>query len=307
MSPAKKVTRSKDGSQLSLGKESDGGQQKKQAAAKPNLMGRGGFDAYWGPQGGEQAGPSHEGWPTLQQSAGVAGVKRTAPSQSPKKTALKEAHQIQVQQRIQQQALQPAPAHVSLLSALAGTPKSFETTKKSLAAGNDEWEHLNQEMRAGQALFTEYGLLGTSRAMLTQPAQPTGIAELLVPWIRADELHLRNAGVSLREHAMAQNRIYFVQWEQQPMQPTMPTEVAQLVTALSGQLMQQMPLPQKVPPPTAQQQPGTAPPQPTDEPSRAEGMETDVQEKDMGQSDEQMDDRAGVHGSGSTGLTEDTE
>ncbi|WP_297330587.1 hypothetical protein, partial [Pseudoalteromonas sp.] len=51
------------------------------------ITGKGRFDAYRGPQDGEQAGPSHGGWPTLQQSAGVAGVKCTAPSQLPKKTA----------------------------------------------------------------------------------------------------------------------------------------------------------------------------------------------------------------------------
>ncbi len=179
--------------------------------------------------------------------------------------------------------------------------------------GNNEWEWLNQETRAGQALFTESGLMGTTRVVLMQPAQLTGIAKPLMPWIQVDELHLRNAGVSLREQAMAQNLIYFMQWEQQPKQPTMPTEVAQLMTMLSGKPMQMPPPmqqtlpPQQVLPPTTQQQPGTVPPKLTDEPPRAEGMETDVQEKDMGQSDEQMDDRAGVHGSGSTGLTEDTE
>ncbi len=109
---------------------------------------------------------------------------------------------------------------------------------------------------------------------------------------------------------MAQNLVYFVQQEQQP---TMPAEVAQLMSALSGQpvqmppLTQQTPLLQQVPPPTTQQQPDTTPPHPTDEPTRAEGMEMGVQEKEVGQSNEQMDDGAGVHGSGSKGPTGDAE
>ncbi len=148
-------------------------------------MGKGGFDAYQGPQDDEQAGLSHGaqgGWPTLQQSAAVARQKRAvAQSQSPKKTA-KVVQQIQVQQRIQQQALQPAPGRVILPSALAGAPRPFKTTKRSLAAGSDEREHLNREMRASQALFTEHGrIVGMTRAVLTQPAQPSGIAEPLVP------------------------------------------------------------------------------------------------------------------------------
>ncbi len=115
VSPMMNVARSKGGSQPSLDKESAGDQQQKQPAAKAKSMGKGSFDAYQGPQEGEQAGPSHGGWPTLQQSAATAGMKCTvAPSQSPKKTAPKVARQIQTQQRIQQQALQPAPACIFL-------------------------------------------------------------------------------------------------------------------------------------------------------------------------------------------------
>ncbi len=210
-SPANRVARSKDSSQPSSDKERDSTKQKKQATAKLKPMSRGGFDAYWEAQGGEQAGPSHEDWPALQPASGTARVKRAAPSQSLKKVATKAAHQIQAQQRIQQQALQPAPVRVFLLSAPAGTPKPFEMTKKSLAAGIDEWEHLNQETRAAQALFTQYGQLGMAQAVLMQPVQVTGIVEPPMPWIRPDELRLRNAGVSLKEQAMAQNLIYFVQ------------------------------------------------------------------------------------------------
>ncbi len=93
-----------------------------------------------------------------------------APSQSPKKTTLKVACQIQVQQRIQQQALQLTLACIFLPSALPGTPKPFEMTKMSLAVDNDEWEHLNQEARAAQALFMHYGQLGKTQVVLMQPA-----------------------------------------------------------------------------------------------------------------------------------------
>ncbi len=113
----KKVAKPKEGLQPSSGKESDGDQQQKQATATAKTTGKGGFNAYRGPQGGEQAGPSHRGWPTLQQSVATARLKcAAAPSQSLKKTALKVTRQIQTQQRIQQQALQPAPACVFLPS-----------------------------------------------------------------------------------------------------------------------------------------------------------------------------------------------
>ncbi len=112
---------------------------------------------------------------------------------------------------------------------------------------------------------------------------------------------------------MAQNLIYFVQWEQQPKQLAMPADMAQLLTVLSGQPAQtlpptlQTPPLQQVPPPTAQQQLDTAPPQPTGEPKVAEGMETDAQETEVGQSDKKMDDGAGAHELGSKELTGDTE
>ncbi len=91
------------------------------------------------------------------------------PSQSLKKVALKMARQIQTQQRVQQQALQPTQMRIFLPAAPAGTLKPFEITKKSLAMGNDEWEHLNQEARAAQALFMHYGQLGMTQTVLTQP------------------------------------------------------------------------------------------------------------------------------------------
>ncbi len=69
--------------------------------------------------------------------------------------------------------------------------------------------------------------------MLTQPAQPTGIAEPLVPRIQGDELHVRNAGVSLSDQVKDQNLIYFVQREKQQKQPALSAEVAQLVDMLT--------------------------------------------------------------------------
>ncbi len=175
-----------------------------------------------------------------------------------------------------------------------------------MAAGIDKWEHLNQEMRAGQALFTEHSrLLGMTWAVLMQPAQLTRIAEPLVLQIQADELRLRNAGVNLRDQAMAQNLVYFMQREQQLKQPTMPDHMAQLVTAVAGQHPQQTLPPQQVN--TEQQQQDATPLKPTDAPAVAEWMDMDVQEKEADQSDVQMDDGNGVHGSGSKGLTEDAE
>ncbi len=100
------------------------------------------------------------------------------------------ACQIQIQQKIQQQVLQLPPACNFLPSAPAGNLRPFEMTKKSLTAGNEEQERLNQETRAGQALFTEEGWMGMTRVVLTLPAQLTGIAEPLVPRIQGDELRL---------------------------------------------------------------------------------------------------------------------
>ncbi len=62
-----------------------------------------------------------------------------------------------------------------------------------------------------------------------QPAQPTGIAEPLVPRIQGDELCVRNARVSLSDQAKVQNLIYFVEQEKQQKQPTLSAEVAQLM------------------------------------------------------------------------------
>ncbi len=118
-----------------MGKESDGGQQKKQVAAPTKATGKGGFDAYSRPQDSEQARPSHGaqgGWLTMQQLVAAAGHKCTAaPSQSPKKSDAKVVRQIQVQQQLQQQVLQPTPAHVFMPSAPVGALRPFEMTKQS--------------------------------------------------------------------------------------------------------------------------------------------------------------------------------
>ncbi len=71
--------------------------------------------------------------------------------------------------------------------------------------------------------------------------------------------------------------------------------------------MQQTPPLQQVLPPTAQQLLAVLPLQPTGEPPRAEGMETDVQEMEVGQGNENMDDGSRAHELGSKDPTEDAE
>ncbi len=104
---------------------------------------------------------------------------------------------------------------------------------------------------------------------------------------------------------MAQNLIYFVQQEQQAKKLALTAEVAQLMSALAGQLVQQTPPPQQVPPPTVLQQQDTAPLKLTNASAVTERMDTDMQEKEADQSDVQMDDGDGAHGSGSKGPMED--
>ncbi len=169
VTPAKQAM-SKGDSQAS--KESDSDQLRQQAAALTKKAGRGGFDDYPRLDDGTWARLSHEGWPTLQQSVPLAGHKRTVvSSQSPKKTDAKVAQQVQVQHRLTQQALQPALARVFLPSASVGALRPLKMTERSVAAGNSERERLNEETRASQALYTEFGgIAGTMRAVLMQPA-----------------------------------------------------------------------------------------------------------------------------------------
>ncbi len=94
------------------------------------------------------------------------------------------ACQMQMQQKVQQEAMHPMQMHIFLPSTLMGVPKPYETSKKSLTAGTEEWEHLNQEARAAQALFMHTGRMGETQMVLTQPGQATGITELPVPQIQ---------------------------------------------------------------------------------------------------------------------------
>ncbi len=83
-----------------------------------------------------------------------------------------------------------------------GAPRSFEMTRKSVALGNDEWERLDWEARASQALFTQFGeITGPTQVVLMQPAHLSGIDEPKVPRIQEDELCVRNAGINLRNQA----------------------------------------------------------------------------------------------------------
>ncbi len=173
------------------------------------LAGRGRFDAYPRDQGDGQAGPSHDGWPALLTVMGVVRVKCTAPSKSPKKVAMKMVCQMQMQQQVQQQAGHPMLMCVFLPSASMGVLKPYKTSQKSLNAGSQEWEHLSREVRAVQALYTYTGRMGETQMVLMQPAQATGIAELPVPQILPSELRLKNAGVALKDQAMAQNLLFF--------------------------------------------------------------------------------------------------
>ncbi len=176
---------------MSKGSEEDWPSPK--TAAPTKKKGKGRFDEYSQPG---EAGPSHAGLPP---PAPLAGHKCAAVlSQSPKKTLSKVARQLQVQYQLSQGDLQLAPACVYLPSAPMGAPRSFETTKRSLALGNDERECLDRETRAGEVLYTQYGgIPGTMRAVLQQPARPTGNNEPRVPRIQDDELCVCNAGANL--------------------------------------------------------------------------------------------------------------
>ncbi len=125
---------------------------------KTTSKSKGGFDAYVMDQGDVQAGLSHGGWPALPTATAASGVKRAAPSKSPKKVEAKMAHQMQ--QQVQQQAGHSMPMCVYLPLALVGGSKLYQTSKKSLEALSHEWEHLGRETRAAQALYTSTGPLG---------------------------------------------------------------------------------------------------------------------------------------------------
>ncbi len=263
-------------------------------------MGRGGFDEHPRPS---EAGPSCEGWPPLPSPAPLAGHKCTVvSSQLPKKTPSKVVWQLQVQHHLSQQDLQPAPAHVYLPSAPMGALRSFETTKKSLALGSDEWECLNREVRAGEALYTQHGgIAGTSRAVLQQPAQPSGNDEPKVPQIQEDELCLRNAGVNLWDQAQVQNVKHFMEREQnrqRQQQPTLTEAVDRLTSLIAGQ----------PPPPDAVQPQSMQPPPPAD-PAEGNRMDMGAPEMETSQGDVAMGDGDGAHAADDTesaGTTKET-
>ncbi len=234
-----------------------------------------------------------------------------APSQSPKKVATKVAHQMQTQQRVQQQAMHLAQMRVFLPSVPMGTPKLYETSKKSLATGTDERECLNWEARAAQVLFMHTRRMGKTQMVLVQPAQATGIVEPPVPWIQLEELRLRNASVTLKDQVRAQNLVFFVEREKQQKQPTMSDAVAQLMTTFTRSQVQTPPqqmLPQQqMLPPSSLQPLAILPPRLTAEPPLAKGMDMDTQGAGMSQSDETMIDGSRAQESGSKGLMEGIE
>ncbi len=92
-----------------------------------------------------------------------------------------------------------------------GAPRPFEMTKRSVAAGSNEWERLEWENRAGQELFTQSsGISGMTRVVLMQLAQLLGINESVVPRFQEDELQVHHAGTSLTDQARAQNLRHFL-------------------------------------------------------------------------------------------------
>ncbi|MCP4549556.1 MAG: hypothetical protein GY835_24125, partial [bacterium] len=205
-----------------------------------------------------------------------------------KKTPSKVARQLQVQYQLSQQDLQPAPACVYLPSALMGAPRSFETTKKSLALGSDERERLDREVRAGEVLYTQHSrIAGMSRAVLQQLAQPSGNDEPKVPRIQEDELRLHNAGVNLWDQARVQNIKHFMEREQnrqRQQQPTLMEAVDRLTSSIAGQ----------PPPPNEVQLQGTLPPPPAD-PTEGNRMDTGAPETETSQGDVSMGDGDGAH------------
>ncbi len=264
-----------------MSKGSEEGWPSLTTAALAKKTGKGRFDMHSKPG---EAEPSRAGLPP---PAPLAGHKRTVvPSQSLKKTPSKVAQQLQVQYQLSQQDLQLAPAHVYLPSAPMGAPRSFETTKRSLALGSNERERLEWEVIASEVLYTQYGgILGTTRAVLQQPAQPTGNDELRVPRIQDDELCVRNAGANLWDQARVQNVKHFLERDKQrQQQPTMTEAVDQLMSSIAGQ---------PIPPAVGQPQ-DVPPPLPTDL-TKDNQMDTGALETEPNQDDAAMDNGHGAH------------
>ncbi len=90
---------------------------------------------------------------------------------------------------------------------------------------------------------------------------------------------VRNAGVSPSDQAKVQNLIYFSEQDKQRQkQPTLSTDVDQLVNTFAGQQPQQ-----QVPPPAGLQPQEVAPLQPANALTGTERMDTDVQDKETDQ------------------------
>ncbi len=92
-------------------------------------------------------------------------------------------------------------------------------------------------------------MLGQQQTVLMQPVQTSGIDELLALQIQPSELCLRNAGVTLKDQAMAQNLIYFVEREHTGKEQTGSDAVTVLASARGGSAS----------PPAVQPRPPTAP------------------------------------------------
>ncbi len=177
----------------------------------------------------EKAGPSHDDWPALPMAPMTPGTKRGPPSQSPKKVAAKVAHRLSVQQL--QGQLQPGRVY---LPSAPSSMKYCQTSNKSVTSLGQERDRLGREVRAAEVLYTATGPEGQRLSVLMQPAQASGIAALPVPQIQPQELHLRNAGATLRDQAMVQNLIVFGEREREKKEQSGSTEVAALTSTIGG-------------------------------------------------------------------------
>ncbi|MCP4545484.1 MAG: hypothetical protein GY835_03325 [bacterium] len=193
------------------------------------------------------------------------------------KTPVKVARQVHIQYQISQQDLQPPPSRVFLPSAPMGAPRAFQTGKQSLAMGAAERERLDSEARASADRYLHKGELeGTTMPLLQQPARPTGRNdEPLVPRIRADQLHVRNAGVPLRQQALVQNLQTFMDREQQRKQQQQPTALTVTVNELADSMARQQPVPLS----GAVQLQGVMPPPPVDSTMEMEMSTTEMEPK----------------------------
>ncbi len=163
--------------------------------------------------------------------------------------------------------------------------------------GNNEWECLEREVRAGEVLYTQYGgIPGTTRAVLQQLAQPTGSHEPRVPQIQDDELCMRNAGANLRDQARVQNVKHFMEQDKQrQQQPAMMEAVDQLMSSIAGQ---------SIPPTIGQPQDVPLPLPPPANLTEDNQMDTGALEMELNQDDAAMD---GGHGAHELERTEDEE